>query len=279
MNNVKINFFKKLQLFDYLIIILFGIFAVAFFIFFFRKSDYITAVIKITDKNILYADSRSPSWFVYLLKPGMSQKDGLGKINAEILDVYYYDTSPDKKAVYVTLKLKTVYSSKNNSYKYQGEPVVIGGALKINLERVLVEGLVVEVQGLKNSYEEKILRVKTKLTNTDSTYSETEGVDPYVADAVSVGDKVYDSSGRVMVEVLEKEVLPAQKNTFDDRGNVYLKSDPQKKAVLLTLKISTKKINNEYYFFDEIPVKVGTYLPTHFKSISLYPVITQIFKD
>jgi len=91
-----------------------------------------------------------------------------------------------------------------------------------------------------------------------------------------VGDKIFDSSGKVMVEVLNKEVLPAQKNTFDDKGNVYQKFDPRKKDVFLTLKVKAKKINNEFYFFDDVRLNVDQTLPLHFERVSLYPVIIDL---
>jgi len=270
------KFFKEFKLFDILIIVLFLILAAAFFVFFFRQSKYLTIKLKVTEKNVLYASSTPPSWFVYLFKPGMKEKDGLGRTVAEVLDVYFYETAPANKAVYLTMKLRTTYNSRSHEYIYEGTAVAIGEGLRINLEKILAEGLVVEVEGLENPYEEVYFQIKGRLFEIAPIFSETTGVEPFVAESIKVGDKVFDSSGKLMAEILEKEVLPAQKNTFDDKGNVYLKFDPRRKDVFLKLKVKAKKINNEFYFFDDIRIKVAQPLPLHFPNISIYPVITEI---
>lgn len=271
-----VNFLKKLKFFDFLIISLFLVLAISFFFFFFRQSKYITVKLKITEKNVLYAGTTPPSWFVYLFKKGMREKDGLGRTNAEVLDVYFYDTAPANKAVYLTIKLRTTYNNRSREYKYKGTIVAVGEGLRINLEKILAEGLVVEVEGLESPYEEVYFQIKGRLMESDPVFSETTGVEPFVAEEIKVSDKVFDSSGKLMAEVIEKEILPAQKNTFDDKGNVYQKLDPRKKDVFLKLKVRAKKINNEFYFFDDVRIKVGQFLPLHFPNISIYPIITEI---
>lgn len=276
---MKKPFFKKIQLFDCLFVSVFLLIVAAFFIFLFRKSDYLNVRLKITDKNILYAYSSPQSWFVYLFKKGMVGKDSLGRVNAEIIDVYYYDTSPSTKAVYLAIKLRTAYTSRSQEYRFKGTPVAIGEGLRINFGKILAEGLIVGIEGLENPYEQVDLKVKTRLMDNSPNFLETTGVELFVAEAIRIGDKIFDSSGKIMAEIIDKKVLPAQKNTFDDRGNVYQSLDPRKKDVFLTLKVKAKKINNEYYFFDDLRIKVNENLPLHFKNLSVYPVIIEIFND
>ena len=265
---------RRLQLFDLIVITALLLLGASFLIFFFRKSQYITVKIKVTEKNILYANSNPPSWFVYLLKTGMQEKDGLGRISAEILDVYSYDIFPETKAAYLTLKLRTTYNKRTKEYKYKGRVVSVGEGVRTNFQQVLLEGLIVEVEDLAPPFEESFLEVECQLM--DLAFWETTGVDSFIGEAISVGDKIYDSSGNVMAEVLEKKVLPAKKNTFDDRGNVYQRFDPRKKDIYLKLRLKIKKINNEYYFFDDVGVKVGKTLPLNFENINVWPVITKM---
>jgi hypothetical protein len=276
-----IKFFKKFKLFDILIITLFLILTVAFFVFFFRQSKYLTIKLKVSEKNILYSWSTPPFWFANLFKPGMKGKDGLGRTNVEILDVYSYESAPANKAVYLTLRLRATYNTRSQEYIYEGTPLAVGDGLRINFGEIIAEGLVVEADNLKNPYEETFLEIDTQyfnfnVNNLNSVFSETTGIEPFVADSVKIGDQVLDSSGKVMAEVIGKEVLPAKKNTFDDKGNVYLKFDPRKKDLFLRLKIRVKKINNEFYFFDDVRIKVDQILPLHFSAVSIYPVITGV---
>ncbi len=274
--NKKNSIFKRFQLFDYIILASFSLLTVAFFIFFFRKSHYLTVKVKITEKNILYANTDSPSWFAYLFKKGMKEKDGLGRVKAEVMDVYFYDNSIDKKAVYLTLKLKTTYNNRTGENKYEGTSVVIGEGLRIKLEKILVEGLIVEIEGLKNPYEEVNFLVQAKLLDYNSTFSETTGVENFISDNINIGDKVFDSNNQIVAEIVDKKVYPAQKNTFDNSGNVYGKFDPRLKDVFLTIKLTTKKINNEYFFLDDISLKTNRTIPLHLQNISVWPMITEI---
>jgi hypothetical protein len=268
--------FKKLKIFDWVLILIFLFLAIGFFAFFFRQSKPLTVRLKITEKNVLYINSTPPSWFVYLFKTGMSEKDGFGRVNAEVLDVYFYETAPAHKAVYLTLNLKTTYNGRSKEYKYKGNPVVVGESLRVNLDGVLAEGLIVGIEETEDQFGYDWLKVRTRLM--ENSFSETTGVEPFIAESVHIGDEVLDSTGELMAEILSKEVFPAQKNTFDDKGNVYQRSDPRKKDVFLTLKVRTRRINNEYYFFDDIQLKVGQMLPLNFANISVYPMVTNIEK-
>jgi len=268
---------RKLKIFDWFLILIFLILAIGFFAFFFRQSKQLTVRLKITEKNVLYAYSTPPSWFVYLFKSGMSEKDGFGRINAEVLDVYFYDTAPAHKAAYLTLSLKTTYNGRSQEYKYKGNPVVVGESLRVNLDGILAEGLIVGVDQTKDQLGYDWFKVEARLMeNQNISFTETTGIDLFIADALNLGDKIFDSNGDAIAEILDKKVLPAEKNTFDDRGNVYQKFDPRKKDVFLTLKVRVRKINNEYYFFDDIQLKINQILPLNFTNISIYPVVTQI---
>jgi hypothetical protein len=273
-----VKFFGRVKLFDFLIAFLLFVLAVSFLVFFFRQSKFLVVKLKITEKNVLYAQTTPPYWFVYLFKEGMREVDGLGRTTAEVVEVYFYDSSPTNKAVYLTVKLRTTYNSRTKEHQYKGMTVAVGEGLRINLPKVLAEGLVVEVEGKENPYEEVSLQVRTQLIEERPVFSETTGVEVFVADSIEVGDKVLDSSGKAIAEVLEKEAFPARKITFDDRGNIYQKLDPRLKDVFLKLKVRAKKINNEYYFADDVRIKVDLVLPLHFQGVSIYPTIIEISK-
>lgn len=274
----KFAFYRKLHLVDYLLLSIFSFLVLTFLIFFFRAGKYVKVTVKVTDKNILYSQNTPPSWFAYLFKKGMKEKDGLGRINAEIMDVYYYDSFLNQKAVYLTLNLRAVYNNRTGQYKYEGSPLSVGEGLRINLEKILIDGLIVRVEGLENLYEEAFYILKTQLIELDSVFPETTGVEPFVAEAIKIGDKVFDSRGDTVVEVLGKEVYPAKKNTFDNFGNIRQNVDPRKKDVYITLKVKAKKISNELYFLDDNRLKINSMIPLHFEGLSIWPTITEIKK-
>lgn len=275
---MKRNFFNrishKFNFFDYVLFGLFAIASIGLFIFLFRKNSYVTIKLKVTEKSVLYANTTPPYWFVYLFKKGMKEADGLGRSTAEVTDVYFYESSPTTKSVYLTIKLRTTYNPRTQEYKYKGTTVSVGEGIRINLGTIVAEGLITEVESLKNPYSYVSLLVNAVIQDNNQVFSETTGVDEFVADAVNVGNKVYDSQGEAIAEILEKKVLPAQKNTTDALGNSYMKTDPRKKDVFLTLKVRAKKIYNELYFLDDIRLKVWLGIPLQFEHITIWPTIT-----
>lgn len=274
MKKVKIKeIFKRFNFVDYLLAIVFLFICLAFYLIFFRRSSYTTIALKVTERNILYLNNSPPYWYVDYLQKGIQEKDGLGRVTAELIDIYSYDSNLDKKAAYLTIKLKTVYSRRNNENKYKGTTIAVGEGLRINFQNLLVEGIVTKVEGMKIEYPEKELIVKTGLFYEYNAFREIEGVKPFLAEAIKVGDTVKDSKGTIVAKLIEKKVLPAKRYTFDYQGNVFQKNDPQFVDLLLVFKIKTKEVNGRSFFLDDNPVLINSVLPIHFQQVDLYPTI------
>ena len=94
---------------------------IAFFAFlFFRKATYLTVTVKVGSDSIFSPGGVPTPWFNQYFYTGMSEKDGFGRKTAEVLYMRSYDTSSSIKAVYLTVKLNTVYSRGSNQYTYKG---------------------------------------------------------------------------------------------------------------------------------------------------------------
>lgn len=274
---------KNLKFFDWILV---GLSLLAVFIFaviFFRRSSYITAVVEVGEDSVFYPSwltawndfSGTQGWFAESFYEGQTEKDGLGKIRAEILNVYSYDKTPTRKTVYLTVKLKVVYSRASNTYTYKGTPVLVGSKIKLNLDSLYMEGLVTSVEGFpENTVREKIV-VEAQIREESPTFLETAGTKPYVADAIKAGDEVKDSNGKTVIKIIEKRVLPAKKAVTTSDGRVVLRNDPVKKDVYLKLEIQALKIGDRYFFLDDIPILVDQMIPINTSNISVFPVVTK----
>lgn len=267
---------KKISFFDLILTLIFIFLAIFLFIFLFRKNQYIEVVVKITNDNVLYAESYPPNWFVNLLKKGMSEKDGLGRVTAEIKDIYWYDSEPTRKAAYLLLRIKATYNKKANQYSYKGKPLLVASPIKIQFEKVLVNGLVTNIQGLEDSRETKVMLMETQLIENNGVFPNVRGVEPFLAEAINIGDEVKSHDGSSLIKIIDKKVFPATRIVTNDRGQVFLEKDPLLKDVYLTLKVKVKKINNEYYLYDDIHLKIGRGIPVNLEKVTVWPTITQI---
>jgi hypothetical protein len=246
---------------------------------FFRKSTYITVTVKVGEENVTWA-RWSREWFSQYFYPGMKERDGLGRTTAEVLSVRSYDNAKKDetpmKAVFLTVKVKAVYSKSSDTYSYKGLPILVGATMKMYLDDVLTEGLVVGVQGLKDPRRQANITVEAILKDENQTYLGTSGEDTYVADAIKVGQKVFDDQGNVLIEILDKKVTNAKQTTTTNTGALVVTENPLKKDVVLKLKINAIELNGRYFLFDDRPILIGYDVPINTPDYSIFPLVSKI---
>lgn len=271
---------KKLGYFDY-VIILVVIFGASFFAyFFFRKSTYINAVIKVNEDSVKYETWRlatgTRSWFEQYFYKGMKETSGLKKTMAEVESVYSYDIGPDRKSLYLNVKLNAVYNSASGQYTFKGKPLIVGSVIKLNLDKAYVEGLVSYVEGLEDKREKVRLSVDTQLVEYNTVYEESEGVKNSLADSIKVGDEVYDSLENPIIKITSKSETAAKRLVETSDGRTIVSSNPLRKDVYLTLEVNAYKLGGKYFLFDDVPILVGEKIPINTSYYSILPEVTNI---
>ena len=267
---------RKLTIVDFAILIG-GLIAIAFvFFLLFRRSTYISVTLKVGSDNINWKGGATKAWFSQFFYVGMKQLDGFGRPLVEVTDIYSYDTSPDSKAVYVTVRIKTVYNRASNQYTFNGKPVLIGSFHRLYLDKVLVEGLVTRFEGMQDVRERKKMVVEAEIREENPVFAETSGVRPYIADQLHEGEEIKDDQGNVVVKILKKNVSPAKRNLLTSDGRIINGIDVNRQDVSYTLELNAIKILNRYYVFDDVPVLVGWNVPLNTSEVSLFPEVTKI---
>jgi hypothetical protein len=270
---------KSLKPFDWVLIGVGLIAIIIFAILFFRKSTYITATVSVGEDSAIYGsffDASGPKyWFANAFQKGQEEKDGLGRVQAEVLNVYSYDRTPTNKTVYLDMNLNTVYNRATNTYTYKGTPVLVGSTIKLNLDNVYAEGLVTEVQGFPGNLVKKNITVEAQIREDDPTYLGTAGTKNYLADAIQKGDTVKDNHGQQMIKVLDKRVVPAEITVNTSDGRVIKATDPMREDVFLTLEILAGKIDGRYYLLNNVPILVDQPIPFNTLTVSVFPTVTK----
>lgn len=271
---------SKLTLFDK-VLILAVLAAISVFAFiFFRKSAYVTAVIKVGEETVQFQPwnerAGTKAWFSQKFYKGMKETDGLGRTKAEVLDVRSFSTERGLKDVYVTVRLGTVYNRASNQHTFRGKPVLIGSIIKLNLDDLVVEGLVTHIMGANDEREKKTLVIKAQLREENSTFLETSGLPEFLASVLEIGQEIKDDQGNVIVKVLEKKVEDARRTVVTSDGRVLLRRNPLRKDIYYTLEVNALKIHDRYYLFDDVPLLVGERIPLNTSTVSITPTITDI---
>jgi len=270
---------KNLKFFDWILIGL-GLLAILVFaVIFFRRSSYKIVTVEVGQESVLAWAGRdttgSKRWFSELFHKGMKEKDGLGKVKAELLDIFSYEKMPDRITVYLTTKLKVVYNKASDTYTYKGTPVLIGSKIKVNFDNLFVEGLITDIEGVADRRERRLITVEAQIREENATYLGTSGTKAYVADAIKMGEEIKDNKGNIIIKVIKKRVEPAKKVVVTSDGRTLLRTDPVRKDVYLTLEINALKIGERYFLLNDIPIVVDYGIPINTPQLSLFPVVTK----
>lgn len=281
----------KLKLLDIIIVFVFVSIAVSLFFLLFRTKKELIVIVKTYEDSIIWpgrhssistgdtnstGDTISAVWFNNIFQPGMKEKDSLGKPMGEIISVRKYDNRPDSPTIYLTLKLKAVYSTGTKVYTYKGKNVLVGSTIQLYLDKVFVEALIVSTEGGEERFPLKKLSVSTQVLNKDPIFTDTTGVNQFIADNIKIGDTVKDSRGKIVLKIVEKRVEDANLIVKSSTGEVFLRKNPLLKDVYLTLDVMAYQIQDRYFFFDDIPILINNGIPIHLKKISIFPVVTGI---
>lgn len=265
---------NRLKIFDIAIIAIFIFLAVSLFFVLLRKQSTVQIVVKVNEENLSYQIGGVPSWFAQFLHVGMKEIDAFGRPTAEIKGVKTFYTSNRKSVVYLTVDIKTIYSTSDRQHTYKGKSVAIGSTIELPLDDLLVKGLIIDVDGLADSHPKKIF-AQARVMNNDPLFPQTEGVSSYIADSISEGDVMKDSLGNPAIKILKKTVEDAKITVVTANGDVLLQRHPMRKDVFFDLEIWVNKIGDRYYLFGDtnLPIIVSnsTHVLNEFNSIEGIP--------
>lgn len=250
-----------------------------FAVIFFRKSSYIVATISVGEDSAVYGlwvnDVGPKYWFSNSFYKGQTEKNGLGNIQAKILDVYLYDVTSTHAKVYLNTQLRVIYNKASDTYTYNGMPVLIGSTIKLNFKDVYAEGLITDIEGANNNIQKQTVTVEAQIREENPVYMGTSGTKTYIANAVNVGDTVKDNNGNVLIEILSKRVEPAAATTSTSDGRIVKTINPLRNDVYLTIRIHTSKIGDKYFFLGDIPILIDQGFPVNLPNITFFPTVTK----
>lgn len=272
---------KKLDLFDKTVIGLLIAGALFGVIILFRKSQFLDVVIRIDQEQVAYSTWNdqvgTKPWYASNIKIGQTEKDGLGKMRAEILNIKIYDVSAKNQALYIKAKIKSTYTKASNTYNFKGRPVAIGEPITLNIDTITLKGVITSIPEIDRRKDESVtLNVEVRLMSQNPVFPNTNGIYDYQADAVKVGDQIKDIDDQPIITVIDKSIKPAKIITNTSQGELLVRSHPILKDVDLILTVNAYKIGSKYFLYEDVPIKIDEYFALNFPGISIYPVITKI---
>lgn len=270
---------KKLRKADIVFITISFFILLGIFILFNRQTVYITARFKITDEN--FSTTRFPrDEYALSFVVGDKERNELGKVIAEIVNVESYKTSPEQLVTYLDIKFRAIYNPRKRVYTLLGKDIAVGEIYTFHFSNVKVRTVVVDFPGFTGYKDMSTATtvVQAQLREDNRQFSDVYGVPSYIANALVPGDTMKDSKGNILAKILEVQVLPAKRTIINSLGNSLQINDPNLKDVYYTLELSTKVAHNKIYMFDYLPVEIGARIPLFTKTVSVSPTIIKIIQ-
>jgi len=248
------KYFSKIGLYDILVFCL--VLAFLFFLsFYFReKPTWVKVGIKLSSSNWWSRGTIPPYWLADSIEVGDQEIGAFNKVSAQVEDIQVLETTEEIKDVYLKLKIKANFNKNKQQYSFKGQTISVGSPMELHLGDSFVQGLITFVQQEEGIAEDLI--ISGKILN----------VFPWVLEPIEIGDKMKDGQGRVIAEVLEKQVTLADYLSTDWQGNVYIKKRPDRRDAFFKIKVRVSKRGSTYYFRQEQKVKVGEELYIQFEN-------------
>lgn len=270
---------KSIAIVDLVGISFFFIIVVLSAFFFLRSADYVTVLLRVSESDSINIWARPASWYVSELKPGLTEKDGLGRDVLTVTEVETYQTSEENKTAYLQLKLRAVYNKRTNQYLYNGVPLLIGSYQTFKLQGVQLMGVIHQVGEEIEQSEKKKYLVKGYIDSTSTekdalaANSFTEGISLFRAEKFREGLEIINSKGYPIAKVISVEKSPAYR-MFPYDSTYFKALDRDKQVVNLEVEIIVEKNGEQFMFKKEQVVKVGRLIYLDFPEADAPLVVT-----
>lgn len=238
---------KKLRFVDYLIIIIL-ILAVVLFYRFIHKEQKVINVSAIAYSNVTQANA---------LHIGDYETDSSGKKIAVLKSFEAADNTPPagapfaNKILILNFDLLVDVSNRTHQVQYKNQALGAGSQIAFKLNSADINYVYIsDIEGnSKKDLVQKVITVKI--------YNKY----PWLADNIKVGDSLLDINGNKVLEVLSKEVNPAEIMNPSSTGESIATTNPLRVDITLKLMTRLQKVNNDYVFKGFYNVFIGKSIP------------------
>lgn len=269
--------FNKISTIDIFVIIVCIVIIGIFYIVFNRYVTTVVVRFKITDDSPLYAKTLPGNEYASHFMVGDTEKDELGRTISEIVGIESYKINPDQTVVYLDIKMKAVYNPRKKQYSSQGKNIAFGETFLFSFSKIKFRALAVDFPGFldKKTIKPTKTIIRAQLRDSSRYFSDTYGIQPFIANAVKKNDIVTNSKGDILLKILDVSIKPATR-TIINNTNAYQQLDPELKDVYYTIELSTKRLDDQMYMFDYQLVLIGALVPINLPTVSVFPTITEI---
>lgn len=266
--NIK-NRLKKLNPTEIIVTILFAVISIVFIKYFSSKITWKTVRIEVIKKN--WTENydpygyKAPFWLSDKIKIGQNEIDKSGKIIATVTDIENYQRGSEEVDLYLTVKIKTNYTKKTNSFYFKDNQIYLGSAVELNLDNNYLIGQIIDMDPPTSGYQTKQFLITAKARDIDTQTIEN----------ITLNDKMYNQTDNsVIAEITDINISFPNNNIYVEKTstNNFLSLAPNTKNKDVTIKflITAQRISQNWYFAGHQNIKVGNNFYFYSPKINLY---------
>ena len=176
------------------------------------------------------------------LEDGTEFKDFSGSYQGRVLDLEVIPQGDSGKQVIVHAELAC--ERIGNRIYYQKQLLRINNELYLSADDLELKGTIIDTD-----YE----KAKEEVVNVLVVAA---GLEPYVAEAISVGDTETGYNSRVLAEIVDVEISPSEMVVIAESGEVLRQENPVLKDAILEVEVTAELVEKSY-MFHQSELKVG----------------------
>jgi hypothetical protein len=272
--------FNKIRFIDLIILALVILSVLFFYLLLIKRGEDVVVRFKVSQVYSLYQSQTDAPNNEYseFFSIGDTQKDELGSITAEILDIHSFRINQNQIETYLDVRVKATLNNRTNKYTLSGKNLIFGETFIFNFSNIHVKLIALETPLSDIKRQEKMSTVEAELLYNQPGFEDVMGVMPHIANAIKAGDKMTSSNGEILAEVLSVNISPA-KQVINTNNNSTLVDHPYLKKVTYTLKVKTVVSEQYTHTFDYTSLQIGSSFPLDTKNVIVWPTITKIHNE
>jgi len=280
------NIFHNIWI-DGIILILLGCIGIALFFFSLPRGETVVVELKLINtlpsentENNMFMDKRYAvkKSIIDQIKETKPVKNIWNSVTAEVIDIESWGEYA--KETWVTVRILVKHDKNRQTYTYNFQNIQVGETIDINLPNVKMSGIILGIRREKEVSERKTkyITVQARLIDWKILFPDTRGIEPYIAEAFSEGETMQNEKGD-LVQIIKKNLIPAEKIVQTASGDVLLGRDPVKQDVFLTMRVLVTEKDGQVFFLHDKPIRIGNMIPVVLSKVSIYPIITEIERE
>jgi hypothetical protein len=263
------NQLKKLTPTEIVITILFITTAIIFIKYFSSKATWKTVRIEVIKKN--WAENydpygyKAPFWLSDKIKIGQNEINKSGKVIATVTNIENYERGGEEIDLYLTVKIKTNYTKKTNSYSFKDNQIYLGSAIELNLDNNYLIGQIIDMDPPVSGYQTKQFLITTNIRDVDVEKIKN----------ITLHDKMYNKTDNSIIsEIIKIETSSPTNNIYIQNTShtnfLSLSQNNKNKDVTIKFLVTAKYISQDWYFAGHQNIKVGNNFYFYSPKINLY---------